>query len=87
MNEHEESVAEDLYQDHMDRMAEEHVLRYWEGREASVINEICVAARERYGDNAVEAMVGALSSVCEPRQLIALLTALRAPTEEGTSPF
>jgi len=87
MNEHDESVAEDLYQDHMDRMAEEHVLRNREEREASVLNEICVAARERYGDNAVEAMVGALASVCGPRQLMTLLTALRAPTKEDASPF
>ncbi len=38
-----------------------------------VINGLSKAARQRYGDNAVEALVGALSTVCTPNQMQALL--------------
>jgi len=41
--------------------------------DADVINQLCIAVRQRYGDNAVEALVGALSSVCKPQQLETLL--------------
>jgi len=50
--------------------------------ETHVINELCRVARERYGDNAVEALVGALASVCTPEQLETLLTRWRARVQE-----
>jgi hypothetical protein len=37
-----------------------------------VINGLSKVVRQRYGDNAVEALVGALSSVCTAKQLEAL---------------
>jgi hypothetical protein len=41
--------------------------------EIEVINRLSKVARQRYGDNAVEALVGALSTVCTAKQLKALL--------------
>jgi hypothetical protein len=41
--------------------------------EVQIINELCKVARQRYGDNAVEALIGALSTVCTTNQLNALL--------------
>jgi hypothetical protein len=41
--------------------------------DVEVINQLCVVVRQRYGDNAVEALVGALSSVCTFKQLETLL--------------
>ena len=40
--------------------------------EIEVLNGVGKAARQRYGDNAVEALVGALASVCSAQQLKAL---------------
>ena len=37
-----------------------------------IINGLSKVVRQRYGDNAVEALVGALSSVCTAKQLEAL---------------
>lgn len=41
--------------------------------DVDVINQLCVVVRQRYGENAVEALVGALSSVCNFKQLETLL--------------
>ena len=41
--------------------------------DVETINQLCIVVRKRYGDNAVEALVGALSSVCKPQQLETLL--------------
>jgi len=41
--------------------------------DVEVINQLCVVVKQRYGDNAVEALVGALSSVCTFKQLETLL--------------
>jgi hypothetical protein len=37
--------------------------------DVEVINDLCIVVRQRYGENAVEALVGALSSVCTFKQL------------------
>ena len=42
-------------------------------------NELALLMRARYGDNAVEALVGALSSITTPEQLDALITSLKPP--------
>ncbi len=39
-------------------------------------NRLALLMRAKYGDNAVEALVGVLSSVIEPGQLDALLASL-----------
>jgi hypothetical protein len=41
--------------------------------DVEVINDLCIVVRQRYGENAVEALVGALSSVCTFKQLETLL--------------
>jgi hypothetical protein len=41
--------------------------------DVEVINDLCIVVRQRYGKNAVEALVGALSSVCTFKQLETLL--------------
>ncbi len=41
--------------------------------EANLINEICRLARSKYGSNAVEALVGVLSTVVTTEQLEALV--------------
>ena len=41
--------------------------------DVETINQLCIVVRQRYGDNAVEALVGALASVCKPQQLETLL--------------
>ena len=41
--------------------------------DVEVINQLCVVVRQRYGDNAVVELVGALSSVCTFKQLETLL--------------
>ena len=41
--------------------------------DVEVVNQLCVVVRQRYGDNAVEALVGALSSICTFKQLETLL--------------
>ena len=41
--------------------------------EVQIINELSKVARQRYGDNAVEALVGALSTVCTTNQLNVLV--------------
>ena len=43
--------------------------------EANLINEICRLARLKYDDNAVEALVGVLSTVVTTAQLEALVEA------------
>jgi len=45
-------------------------------------NELALLMRARYGDNAVEALVGALSSVTTPEQLGALIQSLKSPTDQ-----
>ena len=45
-------------------------------------NELALLMRARYGDNAVEALVGVLSSVTTPDQLDALIASLKIPTEQ-----
>ena len=44
------------------------------GSDAELLNELCDVARNTFNDNAVEALVGALSSVVTTKQLEALLT-------------
>lgn len=44
------------------------------GSNAELLNELCDVARNAFDDNAVEALVGALSSVVTTKQLEALLT-------------
>lgn len=44
---------------------------------ASKENELTLLMRAKYGGNAVEALVGALSSVITPDQLDALLASLK----------
>ena len=44
------------------------------GSDAELLNELCDVARNAFDDNAVEALVGALSSVVTTKQLEALLT-------------
>ena len=41
--------------------------------DVETINQLCIIVRERYGNNAVEALVGALASVCTFKQLETLL--------------
>ena len=41
--------------------------------DVEVINDLCIVVRQRYAENAVEALVGALSSVCTFKQLETLL--------------
>jgi len=41
--------------------------------DVETINQLCIVVRQRYGENAVEALVGALASVCRPQQLEVLL--------------
>lgn len=48
-------------------------------------NELALLMRARYGDNAVEALVGALSSVTTPEQLDALIQSLKPPTNQEWS--
>jgi hypothetical protein len=48
-------------------------------------NELALLMRARYGDNAVEALVGALSSVTTPEQLDALIQSLKLPTNQEWS--
>lgn len=48
-------------------------------------NELALLMRARYGDNAVEALVGALSSVTTPEQLDALIVSLKPPTDKEWS--
>jgi len=48
-------------------------------------NELALLMRARYGDNAVEALVGALSSITTPEQLDALIQSLKSPTERERS--
>lgn len=48
-------------------------------------NELALLMRARYGDNAVEALVGALSSVTTPEQLDALIQSLKSPTNQEWS--
>ena len=48
-------------------------------------NELALLMRARYGDNAVEALVGALSSVTTPEQLDALMQSLKLPTNQEWS--
>lgn len=45
-------------------------------------NELARLMRARYGENAVEALVGALSSVVTPDQLDALITGLKLPSAQ-----
>ncbi len=47
-------------------------------------NRLALLMRAKYGDNAVEALVGALSSVITPEQLDALLASL-TPNEQDWS--
>lgn len=44
------------------------------GSDAELLNELCDVARNTFNDNAVEALVGALSTVATTKQLEALLT-------------
>ena len=44
------------------------------GSDAELLNELCDVARNTFDDNAVEALVGALSTVATTKQLEALLT-------------
>lgn len=48
--------------------------------EPEILNELSVAFRRIHGDNAVEALVGALSSVTTTEQLQALLEKLNEST-------
>jgi len=48
-------------------------------------NELARLMRARYGDNAVEALVGALSSVITPNQLSALIVSLTPPANQEWS--
>lgn len=48
-------------------------------------NELALLIRARYGDNAVEALVGALSSVTTPEQLDALIASLKLSTDQEWS--
>lgn len=48
-------------------------------------NELARLMRARYGDNAVEALVGTLSSVITPNQLSALIVSLTPPTNQEWS--
>jgi len=41
--------------------------------EVEIINALSKVARQRFGDNAVEALVGALSTICTANQMQALL--------------
>jgi len=43
--------------------------------ESTTQNQLCEIARQKYGDNAVEALVYALASVVTPQQLSALCDA------------
>lgn len=45
-------------------------------------NELARLMRARYGENAVEALVGALSSVVTPDQLDALIAGLKLPSAQ-----
>jgi len=45
-------------------------------------NELARLMRSRYGENAVEALVGALSSVVTPDQLDALIAGLKLPSAQ-----
>ena len=45
-------------------------------------NELAQLMRARYGSNAVEALVGALSSVITPEQLDVLIASLKSPSPE-----
>ena len=44
------------------------------GSDAELLNELCDVARNTFNENAVEALVGALSTVVTTKQLEALLT-------------
>lgn len=48
-------------------------------------NELALLMRARYGDNAVEALVGALSSIATPGQLDALIGSLTLPSNQEWS--
>ena len=48
-------------------------------------NELALLMRARYGDNAVEALVGALSSIATHGQLDALIPSLTLPTNQEWS--
>ena len=48
-------------------------------------NELALLMRARYGDNAVEALVGALSSIATPKQLDALIGNLTLPSDQEWS--
>ena len=48
-------------------------------------NELALLMRARYGDNAVEALVGALSSIATPGQLDALIASLTLPSDQEWS--
>ena len=45
------------------------------GSDAELLNELCEVSRNAFDDNAVEALVGALSTVITTKQLEALITA------------
>lgn len=45
-------------------------------------NELALLMRARYGDNAVEALVGVLSSITTPEQLDALIASLTLPSDQ-----
>ena len=48
-------------------------------------NELALLMRARYGDNAVEALVGAISSIATHGQLDALIASLTLPTNQEWS--
>lgn len=52
---------------------------------ASKENELALLMRARFGDNAVEALVGALSSVTTPEQLDALIQSLKLAADQEWS--
>ena len=48
-------------------------------------NELALLMRAKYGDNAVEALVGALSSIATHEQLDVLIASLTLPSDQEWS--